>query len=232
MINYPTERMLGGTGTLLGPSPNALFNMVVEFLKAHLPQFTESLLNSKIEKENGLNSRLSRFITNAADQEIFFAERESMEDETRGNSPATDIGIYLKVDDTGIDPPKITVFEGKRLTTKLPSKRRREYVIGHEEEGKHIQCGGIERFKLSIHARDFKQAGMIGYLQDGTPDSWRGKINSWITELSCQPLNLACLEQEPLPLLAMDGRVTECSSMVYRNGSQLRLTHLWINLVS
>jgi homospermidine synthase len=79
--------MLGGTGTLLGPSLNTQFEMVVEFLKTHLPQFAEFILNANIENENGLNSQLSRFITNAAAQEIFFAERESMEDETRGDSP-------------------------------------------------------------------------------------------------------------------------------------------------
>jgi hypothetical protein len=95
-----------------------------------------------------------------------------MEDETYGSSPAVDIGVYLKMDDTEIDPPMITVFEGKRLTTKLTKKRRREYVIGHEERGKHIRCGGIERFKLAIHGARLNRAGMIGYIQDGTSDDW------------------------------------------------------------
>ncbi len=131
--------MLGGTGTLLGPSLNAQFDMVVDFLKVHLPQFAKSVLNADIDNENGLNSRLSRFISNAAAQEIFSAERERMEDETKGNSPAVDIGIYLKVEDTGTDPPLITVFEGKRLTTTFHKKRRREYVIGHKKGGKDIQ---------------------------------------------------------------------------------------------
>lgn len=224
--------MLGGSGTLLGPSPNTLSIIVVEFIKTHLPQFAESVLNTDIVNENGLNSRLSRFITNAADQEIFFAERESMEDETRGSSPAADIGIYLKGDDIGIDPPIITVFEGKRLTTNLAHKRRREYVIGHEENGKHIPCGGIERFKLAIHGGKLSHAGMIGYLQDGTPDSWREKINVWISDLRSQPFDPAWSELEQLTPQMTDGRVTECSSVVNRAGSELHLTHLWIDLVS
>lgn len=131
MKKHPTGRMLAGTGTLLGPSQNTQFSMVVTFIKAKLPIFAESILKTEIYNENGLNSRLSRFITNAAVQEFFFADRECMEDETYGSSPAVDIGVYLKMDDTEIDPPMITVFEGKRLTTKLTKKRRREYVIGH-----------------------------------------------------------------------------------------------------
>ena len=223
--------MLGGTGTLLGPSFNAQFNMVVEFLKTNLPQFAKSILHANIQNENGLNSRLSRFITSAAVQEIFFADRESMEDETRGDSPAADIGIFLRIEDMEIDAPLITVFEGKRLTKKLPKKRRREYVIGHKKGGKLIHCGGIERFKLAIHGAKLDHAGMIGYLQDGTPDNWREKINSWICDLCDRPFDPAWSEGEQLAQQKTDGRITECSSIVNRVSSELHLTHLWIDLV-
>lgn len=231
MKNHHSERILGGIGTLLGPPQHAQFDMVVRFLKIHLPQFAETILNANIENENGLNSRLSRFITNAAVQEIFFADRESMEDETRGNSAAADIGIFLKVEDTGIDPPLITVFEGKRLNSKLPSKRRREYVIGHEEDGKHVQCGGIERFKFDIHGGKLNYAGMIGYIQDETPGSWIEKVNNWICDLCDQPSNPAWSELEKLTLQKLDGRVANYKSIVNRIESELYLTHLWVNLV-
>lgn len=231
MKKHPAGRILGGTGTLLGPSQHAQFDMVVEFLKTYLPQFVETVLNADIENENGLNSRLSRFITNAAVQEIFFAERESMEDETRGNSPAVDIGIFLKIEDIGIDPPLITVFEGKRLSSKLPDKRRREYVTGHEEMGKYVQCGGIERFKFAIHGGRLNHAGMIGYLQDETPESWQEKINAWISDLCCQPSDPAWSEREKLTAQKTDGRVAQYSSIVNRVESELHLTHLWIDLV-
>ncbi len=223
-------RMFGGTGKLTGPPSNAQFNMVVAFIKTQLPQFVKLVLKDYICNENGLNSWLSRFITNAAEQEIFFANRESMEDETRGTSPAVDIGIYLKTDDTGIDPPLITVFEGKRLSAKLPKKRRREYVIGREENGKHIHCGGIERFKLAIHGGKLNNAGMIGYIQDGAPDNWHKKTNDWICELCNQPFDPAWSEQEQLTQQKIDGRVIEYLSVVNRVDSELLLTHLWIDL--
>ncbi len=226
----PSERMLSGIGTLLGPPQNTQFQMVVKVIKTILPKFADSALQNNIKNENGLNRKLARFIDNAA--ENFLAQPESMEDETRGDSTAVDIGIYLKVNpDTGIDPPRITVFEGKRLSTKLPKKRRREYVIGREEKGKHVPCGGIERFKLGKHGRRLNHAGMIGYLQDETAENWYAKINSWIFELSDQSGDSTWSEQEKLNLKKNNGRVTEFASVVQRTDSELCMTHLWINLV-
>ncbi len=225
--------MLGGIGTLLGPPQNTQFKKVVEVIKTILPKFAESAMNDAIENEDGLNSKLTRFITNAADQENFFANRESMEDERRGNSPATDIGIYLKVNpDTGIDSPRITVFEGKRLSTKLPKKRHQEYVIGHKEKEKHVPCGGIERFKLGKHGRKLNYAGLIGYLQDGTPETWHEKINTWIRELCGQSSEEPkWSDQEQLRPKKNNGRVAEYASIVKRTDNELCMTHLWISLV-
>lgn len=232
MTDFSDRRLLGGDGILLGPSPNTLFYKVVQFLKAHLPQFAESLLTTNIVNENGLNSRLSRFITNAADQEIFFAERESMEDESRGDSPATDIGIYLKVDDCSIDAPQITALEGKRLTKSLGAHRRREYVCGYEKKGKHVPCGGIERFKMSIHGRELNQAGMIGYIQEETPSYWHGQINSWISELSLQQETPKWSEKEHLAPVTTEGRISDSASIVFRRDDQIHMTHLWVNLIA
>jgi hypothetical protein len=232
MNQSPPGRMLGGIGTLTGPPQNTHFKKVVEVIKTILPKFADSAMNDGIENEKGLNSRLTRFIINTADKESFLAQPESMEDETRGDSPAVDIGIYLKVNpDTGIVPPRITVFEGKRLSTKLPKKRCREYVIGREEKGKHVPCGGIERFKLNIHGSKLHCAGMIGYIQDDTAEIWHEKINTWIHELCDQSSEPAWSEQEKLNLKKTNGRVTEYESVVKRTDSELQMTHLWISLL-
>ena len=228
-----TDRALKGIGDFSGPPPNIHFLRVVEIVKAALPLFASSALSSGIENEKGLNSRLARFINNVGDdrQMPYTAQIESMEDEARGDSPATDIGIHLKVDDIAIDPPKITVFEGKRLSSALPEKRRREYVIGHDERGKHVACGGMERFKRAIHGGKFCHAGMIGYLQDGTPENWRDKINAWISDLSSQPFDPAWSEREHLTPQIPDEGVAECSSVVHRAHTDLHLTHLWVDLL-
>ena len=233
MTEFSAKRMLGGTGTLIGLPHNAQFNSVVELIVLSLPLFAESALQKNIVKENGLNRRLARFITNVADKNgfPFFSENESMEDETRGNSPAADIGIRLKIEDIASDSPKITVFEGKRLTSTLGRERRQEYVIGHEKDGKHVPCGGIERFKCSIHGSQFAYAGMIGYLQEEMPEIWCEKINSWIFDLCSQPFEPAWSERERLTPLETDGRTTKCASVVHRNENELHLIHLWINLI-
>ncbi|MBK5274377.1 MAG: hypothetical protein JJE30_04935 [Desulfuromonadales bacterium] len=233
MTIFSSRRMLGGAGTLIGPLHNAQFNSVVEVITLSLPLFAESALQENIVNENGLNRRLARFITNVADKQgfPFFAHNESMEDETRGNSPAADIGIHLKIEDIATDPPKITVFEGKRLTSTLGRERRQEYVIGPEKDGKHISCGGIERFKCSIHGREFTHAGMIGYLQEENPEIWCEKINSWVSDLSIQTFEPAWSEREQLTPPETDGRITKCTSVVNRTKSKLHLTHLWINLI-
>jgi hypothetical protein len=230
MKQYAQGRVLGGMGLLFGPPKNAQFNKVIEFVKTILPKFTNSVMQEKSKNENALNSKLTRFINNEA--ENFFANRESMKNEARGNSPAADIGIYLKVDaDSGIDPPLITVFEGKRLSTKLPKKRRQEYVIGHEEKKKHVSCGGIERFKLGIHGGKLKNAGMIGYIQDGTAQNWHEKVNTWICDLCAQPAEPKWSKEEQLALKQENGKVAEYTSTVNRADSKLHLTHLWIDLV-
>lgn len=228
MNQYSQGRVLGGIGTLLGPPKNAQFNKVIEFIKTIIPKFVDSAMQDRSKNENALNSKLTRFINNAA--ESFFANRESMEDEARGNSPAADIGIYFKVDDIGIDPPLITVLEGKRLSTKIRKERCQEYVIGHEEKKKHVSCGGIERFKLGIHGSRLNNAGMIGYIQDGTAKSWYDKINAWVCELCNKPVEPKWSEEEQLTLQQKNVKVAEYTSIVNRADSKLHLTHLWIDL--
>lgn len=229
MNQYSQGRVLGGIGTLLGPPKNAQFNKVIEFVKTIIPKFADFAMQDKSKNENALNSKLTRFINNAA--ESFFANRESMEDEARGNSPAADIGIYLKVDDIGIDPPLITVFEGKRLSIKLPKKRHQEYVIGHEEKKKHVPCGGIERFKLGKHGSRLNNAGMIGYIQDGTAEIWHEKVNTWVCGLCNKTVETKWSEEERLTPKQKNGKVAEYTSTVNRADRKLHLTHLWIDLV-
>lgn len=113
MEEYQKDRTLSGIGEFSGPALDTQAYEVFEFLKAHLSKFAESFPSKKIKNEKAMNGRLARFITNAANHKDFFAELDHMEDETRGNSPATDIGIYRKIDDSENDPPIITTIEGQ-----------------------------------------------------------------------------------------------------------------------
>jgi Uma2 family endonuclease len=191
-------------------------------------------MNDGIRNEDGLNSLLSLFISKTVRQKNlpFIVHHQSTEVLTRGGSPAPDIGIHLDIVDDAGPPPRITVFEGKRLTTSLGHQRQREYVIGHAEKGKHVPCGGIERFKRLIHGRELSLAGMIGYIQEETPGYWHGQINSWISELSQQQHDPEWLEQERLATPTTKGRISESMSVVCRQADKIHLSHLWINLVA
>lgn len=226
--------MLRGIGVLHGLDSNGQFNSVIELVQGCLSQFAESILKKRIRNENGLNRKLSRFITNecALKGLPFFAQPECMEDEECGNSPASDIGIYLFVDDIAYDTPKITVFEGKRLSKSLGAKRSYEYVFGHTENGRHIPCGGMERFKLSIHGSNLPRAGMIGYLQDETPIKWQRLLNVKIIDLASERHYYPrWSDKEVLVLVKDEGRVSTRSSVLYRQSDEIHLTHLWVNLV-
>ena len=137
-MNCLTGRMLKGMGTLSGPALNTQFNRIIDLIVQSLPAFAASAMKQGITNENGLNSELALFISKKVLQNNlpFIVLHQSLEDSTRGDSPAPDIGIHLYVDDEAESPPRITAFEGKRLTTHLEAKRRREYVIGHEKEEK------------------------------------------------------------------------------------------------
>jgi len=228
----PGSRLLRGAGAFSGPAPNALFNSVTELIVQSLPVFAASVMKEGITNEDGLNSHLALFIAKRIRQNNlpFIVQHQSMEDVMRGDSPKPDIGIHLDTDDVAEPPPRITVFEGKRLTTQLEAKRRREYVVGHEKNGKYVK-GGIERFKHSIHGGRLSHAGMIGYLQAGTPDHWQGQVNGWIAELGGQQHDPPWSEREQLTSHSTDGRVTEYFSVVLRKTDKLCLTHLWINLI-
>jgi hypothetical protein len=231
-IDFTSKRPLGGVGKLLGPTPNTQCRKVMELVATALPLFADTALKEGIANENGLNRMLSRFINNLGNNQgaPYFAQPEPMEDEKLGNSPAPDIGIYLYQDNIVGDCPKVTVFEGKRLSSHIESKRRREYVFGHEENGKHVQSGGIERFKQSIHGRNFKYAGMIGYVQNGTFETWIGQVNNWIIELSQQANDPQWFEKEQLESILIKEQIAEFSSIVCRQSDCLHLTHLWVSL--
>lgn len=218
---------------MVGLTPMSQFISVIELVKKALAPFARSVCEESISNENGLNRQLSIFISNISRLQNlpFFANSETMEDETKGDSPAPDIGIFLKTEDMANKPPKITVFEGKRLSKGIGKMRKREYVIGHNEKtGKHVFCGGIERFKHSIHGRDLNCVGMIGYIQDETPAHWMNQINGWITELTRHKHPLDWKKEERLSQVAVAGKVLEYSSVVLRQTDSLHLTHLWVDL--
>lgn len=138
-------------------------------------------------------------------------------------------------------PTDPTVIEGRNYTTYTPflvlegkrlpppsSDREREYVTGG-----HNTSGGIQRFKLGLHAPKLNHAGMIGYVQRDTFDNWFASINAWVTELAASSPDWA--DEDCLKELRSDSywRIATCTSnhdRVDSRSEQIHLTHLWVDM--
>jgi len=227
------RRSLGDAGGFSGPPPNRQIECVCESIVACLPNFVSYVHSEKIHNENGLNRNLSLLLEHwfRLKNLPFLAQPESMEDDRCGSSPAPDIGIYYMLCDSAIDLPKVTVIEGKRLDSGIKKQRRREYVYGREEKGRHVCCGGMERFKKRIHGRNQSSAILLGYMQTDSFEEWHTKINSWISELIGQAHEPNWLMSEQLPLMTIDGLSAKCESQLCRTTGALHLVHLWVDLV-
>jgi hypothetical protein len=126
------------------------------------------------------------------------------------------------------------VFEGKRLPAPSAA-REREYVTGGAEKS-----GGIQRFKLGLHAARQATVAMIGYVQDRDMDSWRSLINTWIRELANDTTvaEEKWSSDEQLDALTAHGalRVASTTSLHSRTGSAISnkicIRHLWVAMAN
>lgn len=124
----------------------------------------------------------------------------------------------------------IVVLECKRLPPPR-SNRQREYVTS---DAGQRPGGGIQRFKLGLHASDLALAGMIGYVQARTCGDWFAEINTWIRDLaaSADPYwSPGDLLRSPRSGPARG--VTVCESQHARNRGAtptIHLRHLWVEL--
>ena len=162
--------------------PNAFRESVVDFLVEQLPMWRSRPGRRPATSEGELNSQICKHLNNAARHaELPYSfHHEQLED--GGRRVDMSVGFlaerYFGTSYYTQDDPFL-VFECKRLPA--PSRRReREYVSsGSDEKIK----GGIQRFKLGLHARRLRSVVMVGYIERDEPRNWFEKINGWINEL-------------------------------------------------
>ena len=223
--------------------PNQPIITVLNYVEKMLPCFIEESKSEQIKNENGLAQKLNRILlVNLNDEYPFSFDKEGMEDETKGNSPAIDIDVVAK---ECISVNTKFIKRGKRffaLEAKLlgntASYREKEYVIGHDTaEGKHISCGGIERFKKSIHGNGLNQCGMIGYMFDKNFDVWYKQINNWIEELTLTDTDSTIIWSQEDKLIFksqthLKANYTSKNARI-KSGSEIDpvfIYHIWVNL--
>lgn len=223
-------------GTLDSAPDGKIISKVFDFVTFVLQDFE----GKEDDNENHLTNELCKQLGFKKPPEYpFFFQHQNIEDAKENTS--TDFaafGTYTyaqRYNKKGEEFPLVK-FEAKRLSSTLPKKREREYVVGEYEQGSLIKnSGGIERFKNLRHGKDIAHAAIIGYVQTDTFDHWVEKINSWIkTEInSPHDSTLTWDADDHLKSNWADRNLCRYLSKPKRKGSgNLNMNHIWINLVS
>lgn len=222
-------------GTLTSAPNNTIINNIYNYLALILSDFS----GKKNENENAMTNRLCKTLNSRKPSEYpFFFHHQNIEDDKKNTS--TDfavLGTFAYAQENNIedeDSPSLIKFEAKRLDSRLPSQRKKEYVCGEYQNGKCLRnSGGVERFKNGRHGRDVINAGIIGYIQTDSPTHWLENINSWIREQiqSASDSKLVWQEADLLKLIANNKLLTIYSSVAHRMfGDEINIKHFWIDI--
>ena len=233
-------------GQLKGPTENISIFVLVAFIETRLVEFSKKYPGSNIKNEKGLNQELCILLNLYSRKEgyPFLFEKEYMENVEKGNSAQVDIGVInIENKDRTKEEPLIHSeyyssgksffsLEVKRLDN-ISKAREKEYVLGRFENGKYIDCGGMERFKKGIHGTGLRFGGMIGFVQMFDFGYWQHTINSWIDDLIAgnTPSTVNWTEKDRLSEINKTPITAQFQSENSRITGSIRLYHLWVNLV-
>lgn len=211
---------------------------LIEFLATELEDFPGWQQLQSNQNENYYNQNLALFLGQQArrsrlDSRQFVREASH---ETPGQHdlaafPADEIGVIVRGRKFGPREP-IYTMECKRLPSPVAS-REREYLTS--ESGQPPR-GGVQRYKMGIHGGGVDDAGIIGYVQEGTPETWRRKINDWVDQLILNPVDGDVIWKpadrlKPYPWVKKGKRVSVSKSECIRvQAGKTRFTHFHVNM--
>ena len=233
----------GSSGKLDGLGEHTSIAAVVNFVENCLPEFADRYKKSSIENEEGLNQILCMLLNAYARENSYpFAfQSDYREEPESGNSFKPDFGaipssISGAIIESAYYPFDKSFFslEAKRLYN-TSGQREKEYLIGRKENGKYIDCGGVERFKKGIHGRELHHCGMIGYVQKNDFEYWHRKINLWVDELIASNNNstVQWTDKDKLIKKSVCSTTAKYISNNSRgNGNNITLYHLWVNFIT
>lgn len=229
------ESTINSFGKLSSAPDNTIITTIYNYLSSILSSFKAK----SDENENAITNRLCKSLNSRKPPEYpFHFHHQNIENEKENTS--TDFAVFgshAYALENGIeddDSPSLIKFEAKRLNSKLPSKREKEYVCGEYLNGKcERNSGGIERFKNGRHGKDVVNAAIIGYIQTDSPKHWFEKINSWILEQIISPSDkkLSWSKKDLINLTVEDSILSEYTSKSDRiYNDEVRLRHFWIDI--
>ncbi|WP_066434518.1 hypothetical protein [Chryseobacterium sp. CCH4-E10] len=229
------EEMNNNTfGTLSSAPDNTIITTIYNYLSSVLSVFT----GRNNENENAITNRLCKSLNSRKPSEYpFYFHHQNIENEKENTS--TDFAVfgtyaYAMENDVEDDSPSLIKFEAKRLNSKLPKQREKEYVCGQYLEGKCSKnSGGVERFKNGRHGKDVMNAAIVGYIQTESASHWLQKVNGWIKEqiTNSSDTKLIWNDNDVLTLDSQTETYSHYSSLSYRIfGDEIRLKHFWIDI--
>lgn len=228
------------TNNTFGSLSSASDGSIVEHIFNYLLMILLGFKGTNDENENGITNRLCKALEfNKPIEYPFFFHHQNIENDMENTSTDFAVfGSYAYAQQNNIssneESTALIKFEAKRLTTDLPKKREREYVIGEYKQGKQIRnSGGIERFKNERHGKDVIKAGIIGYVQSDSFSFWKEKIDSWIQDEinNSHDQSLSWDNDDYLKFIKSDNNIHVCISKPKRkSGCSIELRHVWINL--
>lgn len=210
---------------------------LLEFIAAELPSWRDLPSRPCAQAETLLTEQLSYYLstaTYASRQWSHIQFRTEAADEVR-KGRTIDIAIKPLAATLIIEGRRHTIFdtilpiECKRLPTPSGADRDpREYVFSQ-----HASTGGIQRFKCGLHGAAHNLGAMIGYVQEGTSDSWRNKVAEWIEALASSK-QTGWTTKDLLQILRTDATrgvaVLVSSHVRERDLADIELRHLWIQM--
>jgi hypothetical protein len=131
--------------------------------------------------------------------------------------------FYFYPLEEGTSTQSIFSGEAKRLPSPLPISRKKEYVIGDN------QNGGIERFKIEKHGKGLEKSCIIAFVEKEDFKYWIIQINKWIksqAKVSSDWQNSECLNK-----LIDNIQYFICNSSALRKSDSIYLDHFWINTI-
>ena len=224
-------------GTLSSAPDSLIVNSIYDYLSSILTSFK----GKDCENENAITNRLCKTLNSRKPSEYpFFFHHQNIESEKENTS--TDFAVFgtfayaVENDIEDDDSPPLIKFEAKRLNSKLPKSREREYVCGEYKNGMCLKnSGGIERFKNGRHGADVSNAAIIGYLQSDSVEFWFTRVNKWIED-QISTSSDSRLKWDATDLLVSNSLDKPLSNYISTSsrlsGSRIRLNHFWIDFTN
>jgi len=230
--------MDGNTTQTFGILSSAPDGTITDHIFEYISLIATELKFTADQNENSITNSLCKTLEfkKSPYSPYYFHHQNIESDKENTSTDFAAFGTFAYAQDNDLDPdesPPLIKFEAKRLSSSIPKKREKEYVIGEYEENRQVRnSGGIERFKNNRHGKDVKNACIIGYVQSDTFAVWMGKINEWISgEIdSAHDTSLTWDIHDLLKEVDVKAQLAIYNSSAKRiSGDIIQLRHFWIN---